>query len=667
MRVRSWLAPAALLLATAMTIVVTDGAQAAEPSDAAKRFGARDNVIGVTISPDGKSLAVIQPTAGRGAVLSVVAMDGSTGLKPILRSSGNPERLQYCRWSTNTRLVCGLYVIDQIGTSFYGFTRLFSLNSDGSDQKLLSARANQYSLGIALGGGGVIDWLGEKGDGSALMQRYVLPEMTTGHLTAQTSEGLAVERVDTRTLERTMVEQPRGGVAGYITDGRGVVRIMARRPTTTLGQSKDRYDFLYRRKGSREWLPLTTVTVSGGRAKGFEPEAVDPDLDVVYGLDSSGGRIGVYSIALDGSMTKKLVFERPDADVDQLVQVGRQSRVVGASWVTDKRETAMFDPPLKSFATSLSKALPGAPLASFVDASADEQKLVMFAGADTDPGRFYLFDRASKKLAEILPIRPQLASVKLASVKPISFPAADGTMVPGYLTLPPGSDGKGLPAIVLPHGGPWARDEWNFDWLPQFFANRGYAVLQPNYRGSTGYGDSWFQQNGFRSWKTAVGDIDDGGRWLVKQGIADPAKMAIVGWSYGGYAALQSGAVDPTLFKAIVAVAPVTDFEMLREEWKGDSSPASLDQTFGTRVTAEEGSPARHADRFAAPVLLFHGDRDQNVSIRESQLMASRLRGAGKPVQFVEYKGLDHQLDDDAARTDLLDKTDVFLRTTMKM
>ncbi len=130
MSVKSWAAPAAVLLATAM---MTARVQAAEPSDAAKRFGARDNVIGVTISPDGKSLAVIQPTAGRGAVLSVVAMDGSTGLKPILRSSGNPERLQYCRWSTNTRLVCGLYVIDQVGASFYGFTRLFSLNSDGSD------------------------------------------------------------------------------------------------------------------------------------------------------------------------------------------------------------------------------------------------------------------------------------------------------------------------------------------------------------------------------------------------------------------------------------------------------------------------------------------------------------------------------------------------------
>jgi dipeptidyl aminopeptidase/acylaminoacyl peptidase len=650
------------MLATAMST----GARA-EPSAAARQFGARDNVTGVTISPDGKALAVIQPTAGRGAVLSIIHLDDGKGLKPILRTSGNPERLRYCRWSTNTRLVCGLYVIDQIGASFYGFTRLFAINADGSEQKLLSARGNDYSLGVALGGGNVIDWLGEKGDGGVLMQRYVIPEMSTGHLVAETREGLAVERVDTRTLERKTVETPRSGVVGYLTDGHGIVRIMARKPTTTLGQSAGRYDFLYRRKNSREWLPLTTVTTSGGRAIGFEPQAVDPDLDIVYGLDSTGGRVGVYSIALDGSMTRKLVFERPDADVDELVQVGRQDRVVGASWVTDKRETAMFDPPLKQFAASLSKALPGAPLTSFVDASADEQKLVMVAKADTDPGRFYLFDKTTKKLAEILPIRPQLASVKLAPVGSISFPAADGTLVPGYLTLPPGSTGKNLPAIVLPHGGPWARDEWNFDWLPQFFANRGFAVLQPNYRGSTGYGDSWFQQNGFRSWKTAVGDIDDGGRWLVKQGIADGGKLAIVGWSYGGYAALQSGAVEPSLFKAIVAVAPVTDFEMLRDEWKGDSTPASLDQTFGNAAVAEAGSPARHADRFAAPVLIFHGDRDQNVSIRESRLMAARLKGAGKPVQFVEYDGLDHQLDDDAARTDLLDKADMFLRTTMKM
>ena len=115
----------------------------------------------------------------------------------------------------------------------------------------------------------------------------------------------------------------------------------------------------------------------------------------------------------------------------------------------------------------------------------------------------------------------------MGTMRPVRFPAADGTMIPGYLTLPPGSDGKGLPAVVLPHGGPGSRDEWGFDWLVQFFTARGYAVLQPNYRGSAGYGDAWFGRNGFQAWEAAIGDVNDAGRWLVSEGIADPERLGI--------------------------------------------------------------------------------------------------------------------------------------------
>ena len=153
----------------------------------------------------------------------------------------------------------------------------------------------------------------------------------------------------------------------------------------------------------------------------------------------------------------------------------------------------------EALGASLRKALPGSPSITFVDASADESKLVLFASSDTDPGRYYLYDKATHHLAEIMAVRPQLAAVPLATQRPITFKAADGTDIPAYLTLPPGSDGKNLPAIVMPHGGPSARDEWGFDWLSQFFANRGFAVLQPNYRGSSGYGSAWFQKNGFQS------------------------------------------------------------------------------------------------------------------------------------------------------------------------
>jgi dipeptidyl aminopeptidase/acylaminoacyl peptidase len=218
---------------------------------------------------------------------------------------------------------------------------------------------------------------------------------------------------------------------------------------------------------------------------------------------------------------------------------------------------------------------------------------------------------------------------------------------------------------VLPHGGPSARDEWGFDWLAQFFAARGYAVLQPNYRGSSGYGDAWFGQNGFKAWKTAVGDVNDAGRWLVSQGIADPKKLAIVGWSYGGYAALQSQVLDNSLFKAVVAIAPVTDLDALRDESRNYTNFKAVNEFIGDGPYIAEGSPARHADQFAAPVLLFHGTLDQNVNVEESRLMKSRLEAAHKQVTYHEFAGLDHQLADAAARTSMLVDIDKFLSASL--
>jgi dipeptidyl aminopeptidase/acylaminoacyl peptidase len=240
-------------------------------------------------------------------------------------------------------------------------------------------------------------------------------------------------------------------------------------------------------------------------------------------------------------------------------------------------------------------------------------------------------------------------------------------MVPAYLTLPPGSTGKNLPAIVMPHGGPGARDEWGFDWLAQFYAARGYAVLQPNFRGSAGYGDGWFVENGFKSWKLAIGDVNDGGRWLIEQGIADPGKIAIVGWSYGGYAALQSAVLDPNLFKAIVAIAPVTDLPLLKSDASKYIDAGIVRDFIGSGPHVEEGSPARNAARITAPVLMFQGDLDLNVNINQPRSMERALRGAGKQVELRIFPGLDHQLVDGNVRAQMLDQSDLFLRSAMHM
>lgn len=256
----------------------------------------------------------------------------------------------------------------------------------------------------------------------------------------------------------------------------------------------------------------------------------------------------------------------------------------------------------------------------------------------------------------------------MGAVKAVTYPAADGTKIPAYLTLPPNTSDKNLPAIVLPHGGPASRDQWGFDWLVQFFVNRGFAVIQPEYRGSAGYGEDWSNDNAFHSWKTAIGDVNDAGRWLIKQGIAAPAKLAIVGWSYGGYAALQSNVLDPDLFKAVVAIAPVTDLQVLRQQQKGFVSQRLAQAEIGNDAAVlAAGSPAQHADMFKAPVIMFQGSKDINVDPEEAALMDKQLKKAGKISTLVSYPGLDHQLDDSAARADMLAKADGFLKSALKL
>jgi dipeptidyl aminopeptidase/acylaminoacyl peptidase len=509
----------------------------------------------------------------------------------------------------------------------------------------------------------VIDLLpGE--DGAVLMGQQFVPEIRQNTRLERREEGYGVVRVDTRSLAQRRVEDPHLNAAEYISDGRGRVRIMGSQPPRgETGQAGNQIHYMYRRANSREWQPLASYNLL--TREGFNPYAVDRDLDVVYGFEKLNGRQALYRMSLDGSGRRELVASHPEVDVDGLLRIGRSGRVIGASYVTDRRQSIIFDPEIRALSEGLARAVPNLPLIAVVDSSEDESKLLIRAGSDDDPGRYFLYDKATRQLGEIMLARPQLENVRLANVRPIRYRAADGTMVPGYLTLPPGSDGRGLPAIVFPHGGPDARDEWGFDWLAQYFAHRGYAVLQPNFRGSAGYGDSWFQENGFQSWRTAIGDVNDAGRWLVSEGIADPAKLAIVGWSYGGYAALQANVLDPALFRAAVAIAPVTDLNLFKEDRRFWSDFAMTRDYVGSGPHIRAGSPAQNAEAIRAPVLLFHGDLDRNVGIAQSRLMRDRLQSAGRQVELVVFPGLDHQIEDSEARARMLRESDAFLRRSL--
>ncbi|MBW0008239.1 MAG: S9 family peptidase, partial [Sphingomonas sp.] len=275
------------------------------------------------------------------------------------------------------------------------------------------------------------------------------------------------------------------------------------------------------------------------------------------------------------------------------------------------------------------------------------------------------FDKTKKTLSQVFAAQPKLDGRTLAEMRPVTYKASDGTVIPAYLTLPPGKATKGLPAIVMPHGGPSSRDYWSFDWLAQFLAARGYAVIQPNYRGSDGYGKAWLNENGWKGWRTSIGDVNDAARYLASSGIADPSRIAIVGWSYGGYAALQSAETDPSLYKAVVAVAPVTDLQLLKEQARFFTNMKEVQQELGSGPHLIEGSPVNGASRISVPVLLVHADRDINVDIQHSDRMQAALKKAGKDVDYLRLKGLDHQLVDANVRANMLMKMGQLLDRTI--
>lgn len=655
------------LFAAALLAGAAPGPLLAQADDLAAKFGALEAVGAVRLSPDGTRVAYVSPRKGGGQTLVIADLTGKASPKGILSETHDRERLVGCNWVTDKRLICRIHVIFDDASRLLGFTRMFVMNDDGSGISMLTRDNEEGALGYSQFGGEVIDWSVPDAPGHVLFARTFVP--TDGSATYSSSniskrdEGLGVEDLDTITLKRRVVERAKREAEEYISDGHGNVRVMGFRGIDGTEQLTGRIHYVYRKGGSRDWQDLSTLREQGvGTSTGFNPYAVDSAKDVVYGFDDKDGRKALYSISLDGKAQRTLLLSRPDVDIGGLVRIGRNQRVVGATYAAERRTIDYFDPQLKGLSAALRKALPGNPDVYIVDSSADEGKLLILAESDLDPGMFYLFDKTTHQLGEVLPVRPELKGVAMGTMKPITYTVSDGTKIPAYLTLPPGSTGRNLPAIVMPHGGPSSRDEWGFDWLVQFFAAKGYAVIQPNYRGSSGYGVDFFQHNGFQSWRTSIGDVNDAGRWLVSQGIADPKKLVVFGWSYGGYAALQSPALDPALFKAIVAVAPVTDLQHLGEESREFTNHKIMLDFIGQGPHVVQGSPARNVDKFAAPVLMFHGDRDQNVNIEESRFMNARLRGAGKSVEFVTFPGLDHYLLSPEARTQLLSQSDAFFR-----
>jgi dipeptidyl aminopeptidase/acylaminoacyl peptidase len=271
----------------------------------------------------------------------------------------------------------------------------------------------------------------------------------------------------------------------------------------------------------------------------------------------------------------------------------------------------------------------------------DERLWIVAASSDRTPGTRYLYDAKADALTKLGDINPWIAAADMAPMKPIQYTARDGTVIHGYLTLPVGRPAKNLPVIVNPHGGPWARDAWGYNPEVQFLANRGYAVFQPNFRGSTGYGRAFWEKS-FKQWgRTMQDDITDGVNWLVAQGIADPKRVGIYGASYGGYATLAGITLTPELYAAAVSYVGVSNMFTFMNTIPPYWEPlrAMFYEMVGNPETEKEMlravSPVFLADRIRTPLFVAQGAKDPRVNKAESDQIVEALKKRGVPVEYM--------------------------------
>jgi dipeptidyl aminopeptidase/acylaminoacyl peptidase len=303
--------------------------------------------------------------------------------------------------------------------------------------------------------------------------------------------------------------------------------------------------------------------------------------------------------------------------------------------------------------------------------SDDRQKIVLRLSTANKAPRFVLVDLAAGKSQSIGAVYEGIADGDVSPIRPFRYKASDGLEIAGYLTLPHGGNSKGLPLVVLPHGGPASRDVLGFDWMAQALASRGYAVMQPNFRGSDGYG--WaFMAAGFGEWGGKMpSDLSDGVKRLVADGVIDPARVCIVGASYGGYAALAGVAFEPSVYRCAASIAGPTDLKRFLQSTvtaAGSKNNATLrywDRFMGVNGSGdprlEKISPALHAEDIKAPVLLIHGRDDTVVPFNQSQLMADAMKKAGRPASLITLKGEDHWMSRSETRMEMITSLVTFL------
>lgn len=436
-------------------------------------------------------------------------------------------------------------------------------------------------------------------------------------------------------------------------DGNAVLRIDYDERT---GERK-----IFKRRGeSRSLEHVQTIQETRGAGASISFHAMDSDgthiLATSYG---AGDKLALVKYNIEAGAITQTVFRHDEYDVDYVEYDPRTAQVRSIAYTDDLPRMVQLNPDDQKLQDNLAAALQGA-APMITSQSADGSKLIIEAVYSDRPAEMYIFDKSTRNLAFFSSTAPGIADRIYGEKTKFDYIAADGFSIDGYLTTPVGAEKSNLPLIVLPHGGPESRDDLSFDWWAFFYAARGYAVYQPNFRGSYGYGLQ-FREAGYGEWgRKMQNDITMGVQKLVDDGVADADRICIVGGSYGGYAALSGATLTPGLFACAISINGVSDLpSMIGEEAMQSSAGADYwERRIGSRFRNSEElaavSPARRAASAGAPIMLIHGKDDTVVPFYQSEIMRDALERVGKPYEFIELDGEDHWLSSGKTRTEML-------------
>ena len=602
------------------------------------------------LSPDGTRIAVIA-RVGERLQLSVIDLDANTA-KPVAGYSD--ADIVWFRWLSNKRLLFTIAdmevaISDKPGSGWY------AVNSDGTGlRELMPTPQKQVRSGTFWRDATQLGYIARiRGSEDVLVRTY-----------NDRTEGFLVKLMDTHTGRSTnQVLGIKGKIIDADADAAGVLR------SITSVNDEGQVQIWYRANASQDWASIASFESV------FAPDAWAP---VGFAADGKtmwvtgyrqGDKAAIHVFDLGARKITETAVSHPAVDIDgPMVFESETGEVLGLRIVNDKPETVWFSEAWARIQATVDAALPGRVNAL----SGDEKKRVLvYSYSDRDPGRYYLFDVAKRSLTEILPIRPEIDPQQAAPSSFFRYKARDGMEIPAYLTMPLGASKP--PLVVLVHGGPYGlRDRWGFDAEVQFLASEGYAVLQPQFRGSGGFGRK-HEQAGWQQWGLAMqDDLADGVRQLISEGRVDPARICIMGASYGGYAAMMGLVKDPDLFRCAVNFAGVADVRLLYSITYSDIGDApwqraAMKRTHGDpeklQEQFEQTSPIAQAARIRGSALLAYSSEDYRVPIEHGKKLRDALRDAGKAHEWHALVGEGHGIGKESTTKTYYRYVARFLRT----